>query len=132
MTLETILELARQARRSPHARRVLHDALLERYGEIYLRVLDDAQRSAEIFDTPVLVMVRPQGLIDAENAWHHHMRVPRAVRVSYDILRHQAFTFDDASSRPRRRRYPAPADAQYLLTVLPPNRSRSLTEGVTR
>ena len=130
MTLETILELARQARRSPHARRVLHDALLERYGDNYLRILSDAQRSAELFDTPVLVLLRAKGLSDAEHAWRFYMRAPSTLPLSYDLLQ-EAFAFDDASARPRHR-YFAPRDGQYLLTVLPPNRSRSLTEGVTR
>ena len=49
MTLEQILELAEQARRSPHARLVLHDALLERYGDAYEEYLAGTQRRADTF-----------------------------------------------------------------------------------
>ena len=122
MTLETILELARQARRSPHARRVLHDALLERYGDGYAQILDDAGRSAMVFDMPILVMLLPRGLVNAENAWY--LAAPATTAPSYTFLRSWAFTFVDPSYRHARQG----GDSQHLLTVLPPSRSRRLTE----
>ena len=57
MTLEQILELARQARRSPDARRVLHDALLERYGDVYEYAFEQAQRRADSFGEPRVFVV---------------------------------------------------------------------------
>ena len=69
MTLEQVLELARLARRSPHARRVLHDALLERYGEAYEEILDEAARFAAGAKKAVVVMLVPAQLAEAEAAW---------------------------------------------------------------
>ena len=60
MTLEQILELAREARKSPHARRVLHDALLEYYGDRYERVLVGAQAHADGWGAPQAVLFRPR------------------------------------------------------------------------
>ena len=60
MTLEQILELAREARKSPHARRVLHDALLEYYGDRYERVLVGAQAHADGWGAPQAILFRPR------------------------------------------------------------------------
>ena len=61
MTLDVvdILQLARAARRSPHARRVLHDALLELYGPAYEEVLATAQRRADEELDPYVIVLRP-------------------------------------------------------------------------
>ena len=69
MTLEQVLALARSARRSPHARRVLHDALLERYGLAYEEILDEAARFAAGAKKAVVVMLVPAQLVEAEAAW---------------------------------------------------------------
>ena len=62
-TVDTILELAREARRSPHARRVLHDALIERYGDDYLFTIERAQKNADD-----VVILRPDRLRAADAA----------------------------------------------------------------
>lgn len=65
-SLDDILALAAAARRSPHARRVLHDALLERYGDLYKVVLDRAQGYADQSGRPDVVVLRPNRLAVAE------------------------------------------------------------------
>ena len=73
-SLEAILDLAWQASRSPYARRVLHDALLERYGAAYE---DFVARVQQISDSqgPVVVTLLPwrlrfiDGLFDSDPAW---------------------------------------------------------------
>ena len=67
MTLEQILDLARQARRSPDARRVLHDALLERYGDVYeTAVLGDALDCARTTDQYIVIALDPRALAEVE------------------------------------------------------------------
>ena len=56
-TLTEVIGLAEAARRSPHARRVLHDALLERYGEVYEDKLTLAQVSADFNRKPYVVLL---------------------------------------------------------------------------
>ena len=69
MTLDEILDLALLARRSPHARRVLHDALLERYPDAYGFALKRAHETADAYGKPQIVMFAPNLLVDAEDAW---------------------------------------------------------------
>ena len=61
MTLDVvdILRLARAARSSPYARRVLHDALLELYGPAYEEILATAQRRADAANDPYAIILRP-------------------------------------------------------------------------
>ena len=66
MTLEAILVLVQQARRSPHARRVLHDALLERYGRCYEEVLAFAQNAAKNTREPILIILKVDALVSAD------------------------------------------------------------------
>ena len=61
MTLDALLELVRAARRSPHARRVLHDALLES-GPAYARALENAISFARSTNEPVAVVVNARSL----------------------------------------------------------------------
>ena len=56
-TLAQILELAEAARRSPYARRVLFDALIDRYGDDFLSVVERAQATADQWRTV------PQGIL---------------------------------------------------------------------
>lgn len=69
MTLGQVLALAKSARRSPEARRVLHDALLERYGLAYEDVLARAARIADRNGRPTIVLLAPGRLIAAEASW---------------------------------------------------------------
>ena len=61
MTRDALIELVRAARRSPHARRVLHDALLES-GPAYARALENAISFARSTGKPVAVVVNAQSL----------------------------------------------------------------------
>ena len=75
-TVDTILELAREARRSPHARRVLHDALIDRYGDDYLFTVERAQKSADENEVGFMVILRPDRLRAADAALMEERRRP--------------------------------------------------------
>ena len=62
-TLDQVLALADEARRSPHARRVLLDALIERYGVDITSVLAEADRLATGDHRAYAVVLRPPVLI---------------------------------------------------------------------
>ena len=68
-TLDQVLALADEARRSPHARRVLHDALLERYGDDFGRVVERAGSMALAYNLPMVVTLRPSELRYVEGLW---------------------------------------------------------------
>ena len=77
MTLDQLLELARAARRSPHARRVLHDAFIETFGDAYLQVLKDAQHYADRWRTPQIVFFSPTRLREMAARWDVADALPR-------------------------------------------------------
>ena len=68
-TLDQVLALADEARRSPHARRVLHDALLERYHRYYLTLVRQAQSDARSLEEPVAFVFYPETLTLLEKKW---------------------------------------------------------------
>ena len=78
MTLKTILALAQEARTSAHARRVLHDALLERYGSAYEARVDAARAIARERKQPVILMLEPAKLADYERIAPSMTRTKRA------------------------------------------------------
>ena len=136
MTLEQILDLARQARRSPDARRVLHDALLERYGDVYeTAVLGDALDCARTTDQYIVIALDPRALaiVEADFAgrpipWHA-LRL-RAFNVSLlenwrliTTLRKQRapIAFEAHGVRERAN---APRPLQVIMVVGPPRRRR--------
>lgn len=69
MTLDELLDLIAMARRSPHARRVLHDALLERYTRDYEHFLWRARVCADRAQRPCVVMVSAEVLEEVELRW---------------------------------------------------------------
>lgn len=69
-TLEQILDLAAQARRSPHARRVLFDALIDRYGNEFLNVVERAQTYADQDGRSFAIYLSPERLRQVEQ-WDH-------------------------------------------------------------
>ena len=91
-TLDTILELAQAARRSPHARRVLHDALIDRYGDDYLITIERAQQSADENDVGYMVLLRPDRLSEADASLMKERRRPGG-----GFTRHMLETWDALS-----------------------------------
>lgn len=89
MTTEQILELARAARRSPHARRVLHDAFIETFGDAYLQILVDAQFYADRWRTPQIVFFAPDRLREMMERWGRKGRVPRYIFSNWNVFRIQ-------------------------------------------
>ena len=65
-SLLTVLRLARQVQREPEQRAVLHDALLERYGDDYEWIVADAISYAYLDKRPWVVLLQPTHLTDAE------------------------------------------------------------------
>ena len=65
-SLLTVLRLIRQVQHAPEERDVLHDALLERYGDDYEHHIESAIDYAHRYQRPWVVLVRPTQLIDAE------------------------------------------------------------------
>ena len=61
-TLAQILDLAKQAKRSPYARRVLFDALIDRYGERFLGVVAHQQLLADAWNRSRLIYLDPYWL----------------------------------------------------------------------
>ena len=74
--VETILELAEEARRSPHARRVLFDALSERYAPFFGNVVDFARSLAREDGQPRAVLLDPPEFAKAERENHWGRRTP--------------------------------------------------------
>ena len=109
MTLAQILELAREARKSPHARRVLHDALLEHYGERYERILARAQTYADSFDSPQVILFRPR---HAESFYGGGHELAGSVFGTVDIA-------DFRSWRRWKRTHYGPHEVVTLLVVRP-------------
>lgn len=69
-----IRELVRAARRrDEEARLVLHDALIERYGDLYLRFVRQAERGFVGVSRPTYVIVHP-GLLRDREAWLKEVR----------------------------------------------------------
>ena len=68
-TLAQVLALVEAARRSPHARRVLHDALLERYGAGYESVIDYARELAAQSALDQAIILRPDKIAAADERW---------------------------------------------------------------
>lgn len=66
-SLLTILRLIRRVQRAPEERDVLHDALLERYGDDYEESVQSALIHAYQDDKPYAVFVSPTYLADAEH-----------------------------------------------------------------
>ena len=66
MSVERLLRLVELAAADPGAAPVLHDALLERYGPIYGRVLRTAFGDADAFNEVIEVRVKPEGLLAIE------------------------------------------------------------------
>ena len=66
--LDAILELAREARTSPDTRRVLFDALEERYGVVFLYTIAKAQYRADENKVGEIVSLRPNRLRAADEA----------------------------------------------------------------
>ena len=67
-SLDTVLDLAVDARRSPHAKRVLFDALNERYGDNFLGYLLHVQRVADWNRRAMMVFLRPDVLAQIDAA----------------------------------------------------------------
>ena len=76
VSVETILALAEEARRSPHARRVLFDAMLERYGEAFERTIDRARAAGERREETTVMILAPKELEAAEDVVRAG-RIPR-------------------------------------------------------
>lgn len=68
-SLDDILALARAARRSPHGRQVLFDALIERYGRHFLLYLKKTQAEADRAGTPIFVFLKADDLRAMERRW---------------------------------------------------------------
>ena len=82
-SLLTVLRLIRQVQRAPEERPVLHDALLERYGDDYEYHIESAIDHAHRYERAWAVLVRPTQLIDAERgrsiySWVARRRVPQS------------------------------------------------------
>ena len=67
MELEDLMALAEHARRSPHARRVLFDALLERYGAHFETLLEVAQADADRTGQPIVVLLNSARLVEIDD-----------------------------------------------------------------
>ena len=109
-SVETILALAEEARRSPHARRVLFDAMTERYGRAFERVVDSARANFPP-GTTIAVLLYPQALAAAER------EVTRGVAPSWrgpqeHVLQASVWTSAVASERASRRFYRRRPDLQ--------------------
>lgn len=70
--------IGRVRKHDEEARLVLHDALIERYGELYLKFVRQAQRGFVGKQRPAFVVVFPQRLAERES-W---------VKVSRRVLRY--------------------------------------------
>lgn len=68
-SLDDVLELARGARRSPHGRQVLFDALIERYGRHFLLYLKKVQTEADRIGLPMMVFLEADRLPGMEQRW---------------------------------------------------------------
>lgn len=67
-SLEVVLDLAIDARRSPHAKQVLFDALNERYGDAFLGYLLHVRRVADRNRRAMMVFLRPDVLAQIDAA----------------------------------------------------------------
>ena len=101
---ETILELAEEARRSPYARRVLYDALAERFDPFFdarLRLIAGfAQQDGE----PRVVLFDPFAFADAARQGSARQVIERAIwSTSPDVFRTQGrFRVSDLMRRTER------------------------------
>lgn len=77
-TLEQIVWLTVRAKRSATARKVLLDALLERYGRVFERALERAQNIADERQEPIALYLRASRLPDYEQI------IRREVAAGYD------------------------------------------------
>ena len=114
VTLESILALAEEARRSPHARRVLFDAMTERYGRAFERVVDSARANFPP-GTAIAVLLDPEALALAERevTWG---TVPKWRGPQEHVLQAAVWTSAVASERASRRFYRRRPDLQTALT----------------
>ena len=116
-TLEQILDLAAQARRSPHARRVLFDALIDRYGEDFLFTVDRAQTHADQRDRSQAIVIRPRRLPAADEAWQY---LRASGDETYRLLENW-FVFSTIDVDFRRHWWSAsPLDDTVVVTVVHP------------
>ena len=98
-TLEQILDLAEQARRSPHARRVLFDALLDRYGDDFLDRIEAAQYAADKSGVPLFVFVDVPDLIWADEqgqgvlGWDKYLAFPADFFAAHGATRRREKIF---------------------------------------
>ena len=90
VSVDTILDLAREARRSPHARRVLFDALIDRYGEDFLFTIVKAQERADRDGVSQMVILRPDHLPAADKELQYerqrHVGYPRMILEAWRVL----------------------------------------------
>ena len=86
-TVDTILELAHAARKSPDARRVLFDALVDRYGDNFLDTVAKAQRRADEGNVGEIVLLRTNLLREADDTLVKQRRpLPRSTPPVFSIF----------------------------------------------
>ena len=117
-SLDQVLELAREARRSPNARRVLHDALLERYGASYQFAIDEAGKQAASRKRPFIVMLVPEALVSAESTPYKRKEWRSADGVGLLTYWYHAFRIHDLTG-PGPRRSASHVAMQQVVTVRP-------------
>ena len=119
-TLAQILDLAEASRRSPYARRVLFDALLDRYGDDFLAVIDHAQRRADEANVAQAVILSRARLPRADAAWQTWRRAFGSRKRSIPGLGAPlyAFRFLDTDARSRLRWYTAASEPDFKGSVL--------------
>lgn len=115
MMLDQILDLAMLARRSPYARRILHDALIERYGGDYTTFVERAHRYANEDLLAWGVFLNPSQLQKAEDAWRE--RGERGVPVLHRAL--DAIVIYPPSERIERRAQDALGTEQLVYLARP-------------
>ena len=115
-TLEQILDLVRQARRSPHARRVLFDALIDRYGKDFLDRIAYAQRYADRYSVPLLLFVDVPALVWSDELWSRER----------DAFRWNGYRAWPAVVMVDRGDMPRPLKKRTFLTVIRPRTAGGL------
>lgn len=122
-TLEQILELAKQARRSPHARRVLFDALIDRYGDDFLITVNNAQERADRDDRSLVIIFRPHRLHEADAAWREYLGSENAAHRLYRFLENwHVFSTIDIGFRRNWWTPPSEWDETVVVAVVHPQR----------
>ena len=120
ISLDDILELARAARRSPHGRQVLFDALIERYGTAVLDYVAAVQEVADRTGRPQMIFLAPARLVRAERIWSHMPPRPATIAM-LDLAGFTALRSYDALDLARAR-WRTQATEQQLVTVKPRRR----------